>query len=890
MISHESVQSAVEPANTFSSDKFQADSGEDDMDLEDLLTRTELYNEDVHMSENDQESSPVRTESSSRQTSVSAHMEAVEHSSQQSSSASSEYDSPSSDEEHTQQKLKGVKALPSELIHNIATLTNSDLDLGRLSLSASFLATELIPDGAGYWRKRFLARYDFPILNAGDEFATAYKIRRFVLRKMNSHSLASGNMKQAEHQLLVLNDMILETYNRHKAHLPPPPTSKNVGAMSSPDSSPWIVEFMRCALFGNQKSKYGQPNVLFDTIQVTLSHLVLNRRSPVLVRLPSSRENYDLTRVYNYNKPCKPLLVRLEDKERPHNPLESKRFPNLRSSPPGPQQRGYKLDIHTVLHIRNFWQRHISDDTQGIGENTYASMAANLVAHNKIPRRWQRPLTEHIPVETNWIGHYSCLQPWPKSRQDLEEGQSCAEDWDHVDPMTLEFETSTTDTEGIFWPPAFSTIPMFERIMPPESAKQSHNVTYIRGIAPFKEFKDKKKPMENSSAEQDEDTLPKWHPFLASRLHGFVHDIPSEAILGRKPRRARFSDPKHDERESIIPGWKHIVAVIYKPTTRQLVSVLEYAQEAYGGASGTEMDFNTADVWNNNAAGEGQGAPSQQTAGGNNDDSAGTYTPPEAATNADNDDGNEGQPTEEQVEVQLRKLLTKRVKSFSDSYSNLLDENLKTSASMPPSAPRGETKSKTELPPLFSAKHIRMLEEDFSPAQYMTWDDGTIDYAYAYEGVITPGGKIMLGRWWRIHGIEGMGPGKEVGPDAIGVEVRSVSLPENVSKTSNTAEDESGGAGKKKSKRRRSKNKGGKRKRRRTKKAKQEVYGNETDDEEEDSTADTDWEAQDQSDQQEQAPEEEIEYEFVTMLNGEESRAQNATKGLERGPFVFWAC
>jgi hypothetical protein len=37
-----------------------------------------------------------------------------------------------------------------------------------------------------------------------------------------------------------------------------------------------------------------------------------------------------------------------------------------------------------------------------------------------------------------------------------------------------------------------------------------------------------------------------------------------------------------------------------------------------------------------------------------------------------------------------------------------------------------------------------------------------IEYAYAYEGVIIPGGKIMMGRWWMV-GAAGEGEGRELG-------------------------------------------------------------------------------------------------------------------------------
>ncbi|KAK5943173.1 hypothetical protein PMZ80_004179 [Knufia obscura] len=809
------------------------------------------------------------------------------------------------------------EALPTELVQSIATQASSDLDLGRLALTSPTFATQLNPDNAGIWRKRFLARYDYPILHKVHEFAIAYKVRRFVLRKLDGRAFALGQSDRAEHQLLVIKDMVLETYNRHKPYLPPPTFSKNLAAMSSPSTSPWILKFMGSALYDNEKTKFGRPHMLFDTLQVTLSHLVLSQRSPVLINLPSSRDNYDLARVYNYNKPLVMLLERLpDDAENVQKPFKSKRFPNLRSPTPEPVKPRFKLDMHTLLHIRNFWQRHFADDVQGIGENTYASMARSLVALGKTPRKWDCALQEQLLVSAKWYGHYSCLHPWPKSRQDLEERQSCAEDWKHIDPMVLDLEASTSNKDGAWWPPAFSTIPAFADSMPGDRHHKEYNVKFLRGIAPFLELKhhDKSKSAEDD-ADGDDTKLPKWHPFLASRLHGFVHDIPDATVLGRKPRRERFSELNKREEEQAIPGWKHIIMIMYKPTSRQLLSVLEHAMEDYGGASGTEMDFNTASIWNeDDGDGGGAGTTDVDTIGGTqahvqpnenqNQDfaSLGAVTtsninntaqqsttaaapgPVPALSNVTAD--TDTSPTEEQIEAQLRLQITRRIKAYSQIYQKRVEAIQAYVA--PPDNPyqiRQNPKPLPKpLPQLWSPEHIRTLEESHSSAAYTTWDDGTIDYAYAYEGVIIPGGKIMLGRWWRVQGIEGMGAGKEVGPDTVGVEVRAVAQ-EDTSEHGSYEDDSSGkkGKGKRKAKKQ-GKNKSKRRSTR--KKNKRKVTSSDSEEDNYDEQ-DADYE-DDDHDEEQLEPEKEVEYEFVTMLNGEESRAVNACKGLERGPFVFW--
>ena len=65
-------------------------------------------------------------------------------------------------------------------------------------------------------------------------------------------------------------------------------------------------------------------------------------------------------------------------------------------------------------------------------------------------------------------------------------------------------------------------------------------------------------------------------------------------------------------------------------------------------------------------------------------------------------------------------------------------------------------------------ERIQELEEKFSPGEHLGWDD--IEYAYAYEGVVVPGGGVMMGRWWRV-GEVGLGEGKEVDCEGASVEV-----------------------------------------------------------------------------------------------------------------------
>jgi len=453
--------------------------------------------------------------------------------------------------------------------------------------------------------------------------------------------------------------------------------------------------------------------------------------------------------------------------------------------------------------------------------------------------------------------------------------------------MTLNLETSTTNPDQSFWPPIFSTIPVFQEAIPPrEYAKELHE-TYIRGIAPFIELGGGGKRPSLSSAEDNcTSKIPKWHPFTSSRVHGIVHDIPATSTFGSKEAQEQAAENE----EEPIPGWKHIMMIIYKPSTRALLSVLEHAEEDFGGT--TDTDFNTADIWNpdNDATTTTTETPTNNTPSTQNQAPTIQTTDSTDATSPD-----QPNPTDEQIEAQLRSILARRITSFTKTYTTLLT----TQTTQPKTPP---------LPPLWSPSHIRKLEDTFSPTQYMTWDDGTIDFAYAYEGIIIPGGKIMMGRFWRIHGVEGLGAAKEIGPDGVGVEVRPViQLKEGDSGSGSggtdgdadtNAEGEAGDAdheeeddscaGRKKS------TAGSKSNKKRTvhtsgrrRKAKKSRSRARDDTDEADTDEDTKFEKINENTKEEK--EKETKYEFVTMLNGEESRAVNGCKGLERGPFLFWA-
>lgn len=190
--------------------------------------------------------------------------------------------------------------------------------------------------------------------------------------------------------------------------------------------------------------------------------------------------------------------------------------------------------------------------------------------------------------------------------------------------------------------------------------------------------------------------LPKYHPYLSLRLRGVIHPIASQP----QPARGKKEDDG-------IPGWNRIVMVLYQPTKKYLIEVLEHAEEEYGGTFGPTL---TSQLTQNG----------QLLAGGGG-----------GAGNLDYDE------MEEELEAHLEQKLLNN-----PTWRN---------------------------PNKMDRITIEMMEEKYKLSEHLNWDD--IEYAYAYEGVLLPGGKIMMGRWWRC-GVLGDGDGMEVGDDGEGLEER----------------------------------------------------------------------------------------------------------------------
>jgi hypothetical protein len=94
-----------------------------------------------------------------------------------------------------------------QLVETIAINIADDADLISFILSCKDFALAAILEKSTVWRRRFLARYDHPIIEGPYEFRVAYQLRELVLRKFPS--FADGGGARGRVALEVLRDMVL---------------------------------------------------------------------------------------------------------------------------------------------------------------------------------------------------------------------------------------------------------------------------------------------------------------------------------------------------------------------------------------------------------------------------------------------------------------------------------------------------------------------------------------------------------------------------------------------------------------------------------------------------------------------------------------------------------
>ena len=276
-------------------------------------------------------------------------------------------------------------------------------------------------------------------------------------------------------------------------------------------------------------------------------------------------------------------------------------------------------------------------------------------------------------------------------------------------------------------------------------------------------------PIKSPDIDSTDPRKVKYHPYKALRLRGFMHIIPS-SNLKDEPYTYEMNP------DIAVPGFSRIFFVLYKPTTRYLVQTLEYWMGDYGSPWTLHVG---QQLQNQQAAANvpGNSAPGGNTVNGNPAAGIGTGTanatanpapaniPVQAAVNNAAISHDPAQ-AEKILQAYLDDLLDgEREVDLRDSSGNRVF--VKNEQGISDFA----TKKVKNFPmEKWTRENINTMEEAYSDVFSLNWED--IEYAYGYEGVMTPGGKVMMGRWWRmgLNG-EGVSDGYEVDCEGLGVKV-----------------------------------------------------------------------------------------------------------------------
>ena len=126
-------------------------------------------------------------------------------------------------------------------------------------------------------------------------------------------------------------------------------------------------EFMNRPVVGYGKRFLKSPTDSFAAVQLSLTHLALDLEMNFRAR----RTDYDIAVVYKYGLPTPPIFL--------------------------PK----RVSLESLLHIRNFWKRHLTNSDEATFYDSFRALSAN-----QRPKAWSVDLTTVLSLGTHWLGYY----------------------------------------------------------------------------------------------------------------------------------------------------------------------------------------------------------------------------------------------------------------------------------------------------------------------------------------------------------------------------------------------------------------------------------------------------------------------------------------------------
>ncbi|EEH08684.1 conserved hypothetical protein [Histoplasma capsulatum G186AR] len=385
-------------------------------------------------------------------------------------------------------------------------LVPNDSDLCRMARTCRYFAQVIIPPNSGVWRARFLDKYDHPPPDkSSEEVRIEYKVRSIILAQTPSFQTEEGMKEKL--WLSVLTTLLVEspyTWPHQQVH--DKCVSRNHARIKGAIMSSGILNH---PIIGDRLSRS------YLAIQLAATYLALDLR----LSFRSLRTDYDLRIVYACDS-------------------------SITAPPITASDDGESIDLYQVLHIRNFWKRHLTNPDEDTFYRTYHNLPEILR-----PKTWEEGLGNRESL--------ACIHPLPTTFEDLQERQTCADlasHWDSTCALLLEISTTTTNV----W------FPIFNEAYPINPYIESPSRTYFRGTQSLDGHHHHYHANGNTNVNNnnDDDENPRSHP-----IRGFTETCPAQAG---------------------IPGWRRICFIIYEINPEFFVSAVDGNGNGNGFTSGNE--------------------------------------------------------------------------------------------------------------------------------------------------------------------------------------------------------------------------------------------------------------------------------------------------------------
>ncbi|KAJ9198493.1 hypothetical protein DTO021D3_5164 [Paecilomyces variotii] len=321
--------------------------------------------------------------------------------------------------------------LPIEIIEDIAFLLEDDKDLINLSLTCTSLNAILLSTTSSIWRRRFKEKYDLPRGKSSAQIKFEYQTRSIVLSQ--AVSFKDGESGQQKLWLEVIQLLLEESFSS-------PYTSD--GSVVSRNLTRIREVIPKSSFLERPISGFAvrRPDVCSDAfcaVQLCLTYLSLDLN----LSYRCLRTDYDIASVYSYGSAPENVFISIEE-----------------------------LDLRKLLHIRNFWQRHLVNPDEGTFHKSFASLC-----EEKRPQPWTECIHHNITLGSSWLGYYSCIHPRPPDLNSLQDRQTCADldtHWTDILPLHLHLHLIHDSDEE--WPALFDNI---IPLLGPDSRRR-----YFRGL------------------------------------------------------------------------------------------------------------------------------------------------------------------------------------------------------------------------------------------------------------------------------------------------------------------------------------------------------------------------------------------------------------------------